>query len=215
MTQDDAAGLLDRLAIRELVDNWMMWRDARIWEPIPALFHEGGRLMTTWGGQSTQDEFAVAAQAGFERGDRMLHSNGGTTVEVVGHRGVSQTKLRIMQRGVLEGVLCDVTCIGRDYDFVEKRDGRWGFILRQPIYERDFVEPVDPSLSVHLDQERLARYPEGYARLAYLQESLGYRIIPTMPVHTGPDLEALYEQGAAWLRGENLSWPPPTWSASS
>ena len=216
MTYDQSpAALLDRLAIRELVDNWMMWRDARIWEPIPALFHEGGKLMTTWGGHATQEEFAVAAQAGFERGDRMLHANGGTTVEVAGDRGVSQTKLRIMQRGVLEGVLCDVVCIGRDYDFVEKREGRWGFVLRQPIYERDFVTPVDPSQTVRLDAERLARYPEGYARLAYLQESLGYSIIPTMPVHTGADLEALYAQGAAWLRGEPLVWPPPSWSAAS
>ena len=216
MTYDQSpAALLDRLAIRELVDNWMMWRDARIWEPIPALFHEGGKLMTTWGGHATQEEFAVAAQAGFERGDRMLHSNGGTTVEVAGDRGVSQTKLRIMQRGVLEGVLCDVVCIGRDYDFVEKREGRWGFILRQPIYERDFVTPVDPSQTVRLDPERLAHYPEGYARLAYLQESLGYSIIPTMPVHTGTDLEALYAQGAAWLRGEPLVWPPASWTGAS
>jgi len=68
---------------------------------------------------------------------------------------------------------------------------------------------------VQLDPERLARFPEGYARLAYLQESLGYRIIPTMPVHTGPDLEALYEQGAAWLRGEDLHWPPASWAATA
>jgi len=209
MTHDEAtAGLLDRLAIRELVDDWMMWRDQRRWEMIPPLFHEGGTMMTTWGGHSTPQEFAVAAQAGFERGDRMLHANGGTTVELNGDRAVAQTKLRIMQRGLLEGVLCDVTCIGRDYDFVARRGGRWGFVLRQPIYERDFVEPVDPSQTVRLDPERLARFPEGYARLAYLQESLGYRIIPTMPCHSGPEVEALYAQGRAWLAGEDLRWPP-------
>jgi len=209
MSQGDvAAGMLDRLAIRELVDDWMMWRDARMWDKIPPLFHEGGTMMTTWGGHSTPKEFAVAAQAGFDHGDRMLHSNGGTTVVVAGDRGISQTKLRIMQRGVLEGVLCDVTCIGRDYDFVERREGRWGFILRQPIYERDFVVPVDPSQTVHLDPDRVARFPEGYARLAYLQESLSYRIIPTMPVHTGLEVEALYTQGEVWLKGEDLRWPP-------
>ncbi len=215
MSQDDVAALLDHLAIRELVDNWMMWRDARLWDRIPSLFHEGGSLMTTWGGHSTQEEFAVAAQAGFDAGERMLHSNGGTTVEVVGDRGISQTKLRIMQRGVIEGVLCDVTCLGRDYDFVERRDGRWGFILRQPIYERDFIVPVDPSQTLKLNEERLARFPEGYARLAYLQESLGHRIIPTMPVHTGVELEALYAAGDAWLRGEDLCWPPTSWGTEA
>ena len=201
-------GLWDRLLIRELVDNWMIWRDARRWDRIESLWHEGGMMMTTWGGHSTPAEFALAAQQGFDRGDRMMHSNGGTTVDVVGNRAVAETKLRIMQRGVLHGVQCDVTCIGRDYDFCEKRGGRWGFVLRQPIYERDFIEPVDPSQTIELDAARLARFPEGYARLAYLQETLGYGIITTMPVHTGPELEALYAQGAAWLAGEDLCWPP-------
>jgi hypothetical protein len=44
--------------------------------------------------------------------------------------------MTIMQRGPVDGVLCDVACTGRFYDFLEKRDGRWGMVLRQPIYEK-------------------------------------------------------------------------------
>ena len=54
------------------------------------------------------------------------------------------SKLRIQQRGPVEGVACDVVCIGVNYDFMERRDGRWGLVLRQPVYERDFIDPVDP-----------------------------------------------------------------------
>lgn len=200
--------LVDQLQIRDLVDGWMMWRDQRNWEKVAELWHPDGKLMTTWGGYTTTDEFAAAAQKGFEQGDQLLHSNGGTVVQVSGDRGVSQTKLRIMQRAEVEGVLCDVVCIGRDYDFVERRDGKWGFVLRQAIYERDWLTPVDPSETVTLDPERLARFPDGYARLAYVQESAGYPIVDNMPTHTGREVEALYAAGETWLRGGPLEWPP-------
>jgi hypothetical protein len=198
--------LLDRLVIRQLIDDWIIWRDQRRWDKVAALWHEDGVMMTTWGGTATPAEFARAAEAGFKAGDRMLHSNGGTTVEIAGSRAVAQTKMRIMQRGPVDGVLCDITCLGRDYDFLEKRGGRWGFVLRQPIYERDSIVPVNPWEPVRLDQGRLAAFPEGYARLAYVQQTGGYDIVDRMPVLEGAQVQALYASGAAWLRGEGLCW---------
>jgi hypothetical protein len=35
---------------------------------------------------------------------------------------------------------------GRFYDFLEKREGRWGLVLHQPIYEKDRMDPVDPAV---------------------------------------------------------------------
>jgi hypothetical protein len=37
--------------------------------------------------------------------------------------------------------------------------------------------------------------------LAYLQTKIGYKIKRNMPGLDGPNLEALYAQGEAWLRG--------------
>jgi len=203
----NADDLLDRLAIRELVESWIVYRDAQDWEKFLSVWHEDGIAMTTWGGRATPQEFADAATKGYSRGDRMLHSVGGTAVELAGTRAISQSKMRIMQRGLMEGVLCDVTCIGRCYDFFEKREGRWGLVVRQPIYERDGMVPVDPTETVTLDPDRLARFPEGYARLAYLQGSLGWTIKADMPVLEGPEVEALLAVGAAWLAGGPLAWP--------
>jgi hypothetical protein len=205
-TDQSHQALLDRLAIRELCDDWAMYRDQLDWERVAATWHEGGVMATTWGGTTTPEEFAAAAQAGFERGDRMLHSNGGVSVILSGDRAISQTKLRIMQRGLVDGVLCDVACIGRDYDFCERRDSRWGFVFRQPIFERDSIVPVDPSETVKLPEETLAKLPEGYSRLGYLQAQRGYEIGNRMPVLEGPQVEALYEAGEAWLAGKPLSW---------
>jgi SnoaL-like domain len=199
--------ILDRLAIRELVENWSIYRDNREWERFLTVWHDDGVMMTTWGGKATPQQFVEAATNGFAKGDRMLHIVGGVTSLVEGDRGFAMSKLRIQQRGPVEGVICDVVCIGVNYDFMERRDGRWGLVLRQPVYERDFIDPVDPNEEVELNPEIMERRPDGYQRLAYLQEGLGYTIKPDMPTEVGAEREALNAEREAWLQGEPLAWP--------
>jgi len=45
----------------------------------------------------------------------------------------------------------DVTCTGRFYDFFEQRAGRWAIVRRQPIYEQDRLDVLDPAGTVRLD----------------------------------------------------------------
>jgi hypothetical protein len=205
-TESDTQLSLDRLAVRQLIDDWMMYRDTRQWDRLKGTWHEGGVMITTWGGRGSPDDFAIVAEAGFQRGERILHSNGGTTVDVVGDRAISQTKVRIMQRGLVEGVLCDVTCIGRDYDFCEYRNGRWGFVLRQTIYERDSIVSVNPSDVVRMDPNKLAAFPDGYSRLGYLQRELGYTISDRLPTLQSAETDALHVAGKDWLAGKALTW---------
>ena len=77
-------------------------------------------------------------------------------------------------------------------------------MLRQPIYEKDRLDPVDPAARLELDQNLLARFPEGYRHLAYLQTRIGYAVKTDMPGLDGPELDALYCRGAAWLAGQRL-----------
>lgn len=198
--------MTDADEIRELIDNWALWRDAGDWERFRTVWHDDGRIMATWF-QGTGDEFIQANREGWRRGVRILHFLGGTSLEVTGDRAVAQTKMTISQRAAVDGVLCDVVCAGRFYDFFEKRDGRWGFVLRQAIYERDRLDPVDPTESVALDPELLSRFPEGYRHLAYLQTSVGYQVEPAMPGLEGPVVEELYARGKQWLSGSATAWP--------
>jgi len=95
-------------------------------------------------------------------------------------------------------------CTGRFYDFFEKRDDVWAIVLRQPIYEKDRLDPVDPSQTVSLDADLLGSFPDGYRHLAYAQTRIGYQVKRDMPGLTGPEVEALYRRGAAWLAGKAL-----------
>jgi hypothetical protein len=193
----------DRRAIRDLVENWALWRDAGDWERFRTLWHPEGRMMATWF-QGTADEFIGVSRAGFARGVRILHFLGGTAIDIARNRAIAQTKMTISQRAEVDGVLCDVVCTGRFYDFIEKRDGRWGLVLRQPIYEKDRLDPVAPDARLTLDAGLLERFPEGYRHLAYLQTRIGYTVKPDMPGLTGPEVETLYARGATWLDGGAL-----------
>jgi SnoaL-like protein len=193
----------DRLAIRELVENWAVWRDARQWEKFRTVWHDDGRMMATWF-QGSADDFIRVSQEGYDKGVRILHFLGGMSIDIKGRRALAQTKMTIAQRAQVENVLCDVVCTGRFYDFLEKRKGRWGLVLRQPIYEKDRIDPIDPAATLKLDPQLLARFPEGYRHLAYLQARIGYQVKTDMPGLDGPEVEALYARGAAWLKGRAL-----------
>ena len=189
--------------IRALIENWVLWRDAGQWERFRTVWHHGGVMMATWF-QGTCDEFIEMNIEGWKQGVRILHFLGGSSVDVSGDRAVAQTKMTISQRAIVDGVECDVVCTGRFYDFFECREGRWGLVLRQPIYEKDRLDPVDPAVKLTLDRDTLHRFPVGYRHLAYLQTTLGYAVKPDMPGLDGPEVEALYRDGATWLSGDDI-----------
>ena len=100
----------------------------------------------------------------------------------------------------------DAVCTGRFYDFFDKRAARWAIVRRQPIYEKDRLDPVDPAAKLALDAKLLAEFPEGYRHLAYLQARIGYKVKKDMPGLKGPEVARLYASGAAWLAGKPHGW---------
>jgi hypothetical protein len=194
----------DRLAIRDLIENWAVWRDAGDWDRFLTVWHDDGWMSATWF-QGPATEFIRVSREGWAKGVSILHFLGGTSIDLAGPRAVSQTKMTISQRATVHGVPCDVVCTGRFYDFLEKRDGRWGLVWRQPIYEKDRLDPIDPAADPRLDAGKLASLPEGYRHLAYIQEEIGYRVKRDMPGLKGPEVEALYAHGRAWLDGDPLA----------
>jgi hypothetical protein len=212
---------IDKLAIREVIENWALWRDAGNWERFATVWHEDGWMTATWF-QGPASRFIEVSREGFERGVSILHFLGGFTCDIAGNRAVAQTKMTINQRAAVDGVMVDVVCTGRFYDFLEKRRSsgrsvpadagtpppseaasRWGIVRRQPIYEKDRMDPVDPSARLDLDPERLGRFPEGYRHLAYLQSKIGFDVKGNLPGLRGEAVEKLYEEGRAWLAGSD------------
>jgi hypothetical protein len=193
----------ETLEIRQVIDNWVVWRDAGDWDRFRTVWHDDGYMMATWF-QGTAEEFIRVSREGFEKGVNILHSQGAHSADVAGNRAISQAKMKIDQRAKVHDVAVDVVCTGRFYDFMEKRSGKWGVVLRQPIYEKDRMDPVDPAAKLALDAALLEQFPEGYRHLAYLQTQIGFKVKRDMPGLRGAEVAALYAKGKRWLAGDPL-----------
>jgi hypothetical protein len=192
--------MMERLTIREVVENWVVWRDAGDWDRFRGCWHDDGVMMATWF-QGPAEEFIRVSKEASDRGVSILHFLGGTAIDVAGARAISQTKMKISQRATVEGVPCDIVCTGRFYDFFERRGERWAMVLRQPIYEKDRIDSVLPGTWPQLEPALLAQFPGGYRHLAYAQTKIGYAVKRDMPGTKGPEIQALYARGHAWLAG--------------
>jgi hypothetical protein len=198
--------LHDELLIRRLIERWAVWRDAGDWARFATVWHPDGVMMATWF-QGPFTEFIRVTKEGWAKGVSILHFLGGSAIEIAGDRGdraIAQTKMTISQRGLVEGVPCDIVCTGRFYDFVTRHQGEWKLLHRQPIYEKDRIDPIDPAVAPKLDAARLATFPEGYRHLAYIQSGIGCQVKVDMPMLKGPVVEELYRRGARWLAGGEL-----------
>ena len=195
--------LIDKQLIRDVVENWVVWRDSGQWDKFRTVWHSDGVMMATWF-QGPYEEFIRVTIEGWNKGVSILHFLGGSSIDVQGTRAIAQTKMTISQRGMVSDVVCDVVCTGRFYDFFEERSGKWGLVHRQPIYEKDRIDPVDPASTLRLDQSVLANFPEGYRHLAYIQTRIGYTVKMDMPMLKGEGVQDLYRRGANWLSGKPL-----------
>ncbi|MDV6279162.1 nuclear transport factor 2 family protein [Rhodococcus jostii] len=198
----------DRLALRELVENWALWRDAGDWDRFASVWDPAEGWMTATWFQGPAAEFIAVSREGFDSGVSILHFLGGHTSDIIDDRAIAQTKMTINQRASIDGVEVDVVCTGRFYDFCRRNDGEWKVVRRQPIYEKDRLDAVDPTVRLHLDRGLLERFPTGYRHLAYVQTKAGFTVKTGLPGLTGETVRCLYDEGAKWLAGSDTAGDP-------
>lgn len=193
--------LQDQLAISALMQSWALARDTGDWGRLRATAHPGAAMTTTWFDGLFED-FVESCEASFSKGSRSQHFLGGTVAEIRGERAIAQTRVSINLRSQLDGVAVDAVCVGRFFDRVEKREGVWRLSRRSVIYEKDRIDPVDPGAKISLDPALLARFPEGYRHLAYVQTKNGAQVNRNLPTARGEALEQLLAEAKAWLAAQ-------------
>ncbi len=187
-------------SIERLIRAWALWRDTRQWDLLRTCYWPGARVRTTWL-EGTAEDFIEASirSATNPHAPLAQHALGGTTVRMSGDRALAETRMTILLRTEIDGVEIDITAWGRFVDRLVCAQGEWRLVQRDPIHEKDRLDPVDPQANLKLDPTRLAAQPRAYRHIAYVQSLGGARITPDLVEHNSPAQQALYEACNHWL----------------
>lgn len=190
----------DKQACAELIQLWGLCRDQGRWSDLLATFHPDGEIAVSWF-RGPFPAFVERCRQSHDAGNRSKHLIWPPTVQVAGGRAVAETNIVILVRQVIEGIPVDLTSNARFLDRLERRGANWKILERAAIYERDRLDPVEPSaaFAALLQRSDAARYPEAYRYMAYRLAAAG-RALAEPVFRDGSDATyALYARYQGWL----------------
>jgi hypothetical protein len=193
----------DKYACAELIQSWGFYRDQGKWPELTATFAPDGEIAVSWFSGSFR-EFVDRCRQAFDAGQRSKHHIFPSLVRVAGERALAETNIVILVRQKINGVLADMTSYARFLDRLERRDGRWVILERTAIYERDRLDPVEPSEAFDklFKASDLSVYPEAYRYMAARLTAVGRALAPVVHRDGSPHTEQLYARYDAWLAGK-------------
>jgi SnoaL-like protein len=197
MTTSTVGQREDKLAIAEVIQNWALWRDGGNYQALRSTFHPDATMTSTWF-SGPAEEFVARAESR-KPGGRSAHFVGGSSVRLNGDKALAETPITLLLRETVDDVEVDVTCHGRFFDRLVRAEDRWCILRRGVIYEKDRLDPVRPDAVLKLDEAILARFPEGYRHVAYVQSKRGLVVATDRPTLPSPQLEVLYREAESWL----------------
>ena len=192
----------DKSACAELVQAWGFARDQGRWDDLLAIFHSGGEIAVSWF-RGPYREFVGHCQRNFGRGSEAKHVLWPARVTLNGTRALAETNVAILVRQTIEGVATDLTSYGRFLDRIEQRGGDWRMVERATVYEKDRLDPVEPSaaFAALMAKADAAKYPAPYRYMAYRVHAAGRAMAEPVHYDRRPETEALKARYADWLKG--------------
>jgi|SRR5271155_2296924 len=196
--------IADKFAIAELIQAWGVYRDQGKWQELRSTFTPDGHISISWF-RGSFEEFVERCKANFAAADTWSRHHLMTpTVKLNGDRAVAETSVIIRVRQTLKDVPVDLTSCSRFLDRLECGRGRWLIAERAAIYERDRLDPVEPSAAYEalFIAGGAARFPEQYRYMAFrLAHAHGRRLAPLVYRDGGPETADLYARFSEWLAG--------------
>lgn len=191
--------VIDRDAITQIVLEWGFCRDSRQWERPRSLYTPGAIMWTTWFAGSAEEFVRRSAEA---KGSLVNHVIGPPVVAICGDRAVAISRAIILVRTALDGIEVDITCHGRFHDWFVRLERGWRILRRTPVYEKDRIDPVDPSAAIAMDPDRLSQFPTAFRHLAYAQALAGQTLNAKIPTSNSEEERAFVLESERWLSGQ-------------
>jgi hypothetical protein len=192
----------DKIVCAEVIQSWGFARDQGRWDELAATFHPGGEIAVSWF-RGPYLEFVEHCRRNFGRGSVAKHQLWPARVAVNGERATAETSVAILVRQTIEGVEVDLTSNGRFLDRLERRENAWRIVERAALYEKDRLDPVEPSAAFDamMAKSDAAKYPAPYRYMAYRVYAAGRSLAEPVHYDGRPETETLKARYAQWLKG--------------
>ncbi|MGA7432995.1 MAG: nuclear transport factor 2 family protein [Xanthobacteraceae bacterium] len=193
----------DKFAIAELINAWGLYRDQGKWKALRSTFTADGHIAVSWF-RGPFEQFVERCRAGHAAGHTWSrHHLSAPVIRIEKDRAMAETSVVIRVRQKFGGVDVDLTSCSRFLDRVERHGSAWLIAERAAIYERDRLDPVEPSAEFDaLFEEDTSHYPEQYRYMAFrIAHAEGRALAPLVYRDGGPETADLYARFSAWLAG--------------
>jgi hypothetical protein len=200
----DLSAVADKIACAEVIQNWGVFRDQGRWKELRATFTPDGHISVSWF-RGAFEQFVERCRASFGVGHSWSrHHLFASTVTVNGDRAMAETPVVIRVRQPFGGIAVDLASCSRFLDRLERHGDHWLIAERAAIYERDRLDPVEPSPAFDklFEGANTAQYPEQYRYMAFrLAHAEGRSLASVIYRDGGPETADLYARFSGWLAG--------------
>jgi hypothetical protein len=200
----DLSAFADKIACADVIQNWGVFRDNGRWKELRATFTPDGHISVSWF-RGPFEQFVERCRASFGASHTWSrHHLFASTVTVKRDRAVAETPVVIRVRQPFGGIAVDLTSCSRFLDRLERHGERWLIAERAAIYERDRLDPVEPSpdFDALFAAANTAQYPEQYRYMAFrLAHAEGRSLASVIYRDGGAETADLYARFSGWLAG--------------
>ena len=184
--------MLDKFAVKELVEYERFCRDNALWEQMTQCFTDTSQVTISWY-QGSGRGFVEASSKMETRAPHKLNS---TLVWLNGDRAAAVTMACIQTRSRIEGQTLDLASYTRLLYTLVREKGIWKIATMDCIYEKDCLTPAAPA---DFRPVRPAAR-DSYSNLAGVLSLEGYSIADDLPGDDRPELtKVLLERTGRWL----------------
>lgn len=202
--QSSSGDIADKLGCAELIQRWGVCRDQGKWRELRDTFTPDGHISISWF-RGPFEQFVERCRASFVAGHGWSrHHLFAPSITLGGDRAVAETAVVIRVRQSFNGVEVDLTSCSRFLDRLERRCDGWQIAERAAIYERDRLDPVEPSpaFDALFATADTAQYPVQYRYMAFrLAHVEGRSLAPVIYRDGGPETADLQQRFSGWLAG--------------
>ena len=193
--------LADKFACTEVIQRWGLCRDQGKWADLPRPSRPTGRSRCPGSAARLHNSSTAAARVSKRGSARSITSCRRWCVSWrARHRRDLDRDSCAAEHRRRAGRL---TSHGRFLDRLERRDGRWAIRERCAIYERDRLDPVEPSEAFDklFKTSDFAAYPAQYRYMAARLAAVGRALAPVVHRDGEAETAELYARYEDWLAG--------------